>query len=344
MTATVLVTGGSGYIAEYLIAHLLKQNIEVRATLRSMKRQDAARKAIQSLGVESTDQLSFVEADLSSDDGWADAMSGIKQVYHVASPFPMTQPKDEMEVIKPAREGVHRVLSAALKAGVKRIVMTAAFGDVAMGYSKARNNHLYTEADWSNLGPDSVITAYYKSKTLAEQDAWAFVKAHPELELVTILPVAVLGPVIGNRITGSNELIESLVKGNMPGYIDYYIPVIDVRDLIEAHVLAMSTPAAAGQRFIISNEPTMSFKQIGGILADGVDEPMKLPKISLPNWTLHLLAPFNGQAKDAIPELGVARKFTSKHAHEVFNWHPPYSAREPIVASAKSILAKEPNN
>ncbi|GKT03824.1 dihydroflavonol-4-reductase [Furfurilactobacillus sp. OKN36] len=311
----------------------------MRATLRSMKRAESARAAIASLGAPHLDDLTFVQADLSADAGWSAAMAGVSQVYHVASPFPMTMPKDENDVIIPAREGVKRVLTAAVSAGVKRLVMTAAFGDVAMGYDKSHNDHVYTERDWSNVAPDSKITAYYKSKTLAEQDAWEFATAHPEMELVTMLPVAVLGPVIGPRITGSNSLIESLVKGTMPGYLHFYMPIVDVRDLVSAHILAMTTPAAAGQRFIISNGQALSFKGIGTILANGVTAPMKLPRVTLPNWAIYLLAPFNGQASDVIPELDVRRQMSSQHAADVLHWHPQYTVADTIVATANSILA-----
>ncbi len=337
---TVLVTGGTGYIATYIIDQLLKNGYKVRTTLRSLNREKEVRAALAELGQTPESELEFFEADLTADGGWAEATANVTYVMHVASPLPITMPKDENELIIPAKEGALRVLKAAKKAGVKRVVMTSAFGAAGMGYTKEKNNYVFTEKDWSNLEPGTKINAYYKSKTIAEKNAWEFI--HQEggsLELATILPVAVMGPVLRKKATGTNYLVQMLLSGKMPGYLDFYMPVVDVRDLANAHILAMEAPKAAGERFIISNGLSLPMKQIGMILKKHLgEEARKVPKRTIPNWVIRVSALFIPMARDTASDLGVNRKMSNAKALKLLNWKPVYSIEDTIIATAKSII------
>ncbi len=236
----VLVTGGSGFVAGHCILHLVDRGFTVRTTVRSLEREPQVRAVLGRGGREPGDALSFVAADLTGDDGWAEAVDGCDVVLHVASPVPHGAPENEDDVIAPAREGALRVLRAARDAGVRRVVLTSAFH--AIGFGHGRTDHVFTESGWTVLdGPG--VDAYGRSKTLAERAAWDFVSAEPASpELVAINPVAVLGPVMGGAVSGANEVVRRILDGAIPGYPDFWMPIVDVRDVAAAHALAITAP------------------------------------------------------------------------------------------------------
>ncbi|MFD0855522.1 NAD-dependent epimerase/dehydratase family protein, partial [Actinomadura adrarensis] len=252
----VLVTGGSGFIAGHCILQLLERGYRVRTTVRSPVREEGVRKALASAGMTRGDALDFVEADLTKDDGWEAATRDVDFVLHVASPVHIGKVKDENDVIVPARDGALRVLRAAHGAGVKRIVLTSAFH--AVGFGHAHTHGVFTEDDWSPLdGPG--VDAYGKSKILSERAAWDFARSHPGMELTTLLPVAVMGPVLGQDVSGANHIVQRMLNGQMPGYPNLYVPIVDVRDVAAAHVAAMTAERAAGERFLLaSGEPAIA--------------------------------------------------------------------------------------
>ncbi|MBN0048065.1 NAD-dependent epimerase/dehydratase family protein [Streptomyces actuosus] len=269
-----------------------------------------------------------------------DAVAGCDFVLHVASPVHVEHVDNEDDVIVPAREGTLRVLRAARDAGVERVVLTSAFHAVAYGYRPT--DHRFTEEDWSVLdGPGA--TAYTRSKTLSERAAWDFVDAEGgSTELVTILPVAVMGPVLGRTISGSNHLVRRILDGAMPGYPDLWIPIVDVRDVARAHVLAMTTPEAAGQRFLVTGGPAMPMKQIGAVLrADLHDAARHVPVRSLPSAVVRLVSLFDKELRTLVPDLGFARRTTSAKARRVLGWQPRSSPEAAILATAESLIRKE---
>ena len=341
MTATqpqVLVTGGSGFIGGHCILQLLDQGYQVRTTVRSLTREFEVRSVLKDAGMVNGGALSFVAADLTSDSGWADAVAACDYVLHVASPVHVEHVENEDDVIVPAREGTLRVLRAARDASVKRVVLTSAFHAVAYGYK--HTDHLFTEEDWSVLdGPG--VTAYTKSKTLAERAAWDFVADEGgSMQLATILPVAVMGPVMGKEISGSNNLIQRSLDGAMPGYPDLWIPIVDVRDVATAHLLAMTTPEAAGQRFLVSSGPALAMKQIGAILKANLGDAAKhVPSRSIPNVVVRVGSVFNKELRPFVPDLGFARKMTSTKAHVVLGWQPR-NPEDAILATAQSLIKK----
>jgi nucleoside-diphosphate-sugar epimerase len=334
----VLVTGGSGFIAGHCILALLERGYRVRTTVRSLDRETVVREVLTDAGMTNGDALSFVAADLTSDTGWAEAVAACDFVLHVASPVHVDRVDNEDEVIRPAIDGTLRVLRAARDAGVKRVVLTSAFHAIAWGHR--HDDHVFTEADWTNLdGPG--VTAYTKSKTLAERAAWDFVATEGgTLELATILPVAVMGPVMGKQISGSNQIVQRSLNGAMPGYPDVWIPIVDVRDVAIAHVLAMTTPDAAGQRFLVAAGPAIPMKEIGAILrADLGDAAKKVPTRSIPSFVVRTAAIFSAEFRPIVPDLGYARKPSSAKAERILGW----KARRPeeaIIATGESMLAK----
>ena len=334
----VLVTGGSGFIAGHCIEQLLGGGHRVRATLRSLAREPEVRAVLGSGGVAEGADLEFVAADLTSDAGWAEALHGVDAVLHVASPVRPGHVADEDEVIKPAREGTLRVLRAASDAGVHRVVLTSAFH--AAGFGHPHDHGPFTEADWSPLhGPG--MDAYGRSKVLAERAAWEFAGSHPDLALTTLLPVAVMGPLFGDAVSGSNHLLLSLLTGEMARYPDLFVPVVDVRDVAAAHVAALGTADAAGERFLIaSGEPAMSLAEIAGLLRRSFpDATQKVPTKGVPDLVVRLAARFRPEYRGPAAELGFRKQVVIDKARRVLGLDPRPS-QVAVVDAAASMIAR----
>lgn len=334
----VLVTGGSGFIAGHCILQLLDQDHLVRTTVRSLDKEAVVRAVLADAGMVHGDRLSFVAADLLSNDGWADAVADIDVVLHVASPVQPGQVANEDDLIVPARDGTLRVLRAARDAGVKRVVLTSAFHAVSWGHPP--RDHVFTEDDWTILdGPG--VDAYGKSKTLAERAAWDFMAVEGgALELATMLPVAVMGPVMGTDISGANHIVQRMLDGAMPGFPDLFIPIVDVRDVAAAHILAMTNPAAAGERFLLSNGRALPMKEIGAIIKAALGAAARrVPRRSIPNPVLRTLALLNAEVRPIVPDLGHAKRTSNEKARDMLDW-TPREPREAIVAAAESMVAK----
>ena len=339
MTQTrVLVTGGSGFIAGHCILQLLEGGHLVRTTIRSLAKEAAVRAVLEDAGIVHGDKLSFVAADLMSSEGWAEAVADVDFVLHVASPVQPGHIANEDDLIVPAREGSLRVLRVARDAGVKRVVLTSAFHAVSWGHP--HSDYTFTENDWTILdGPG--VDAYGKSKTLAERAAWEFMAAEGgALELTTMLPVAVMGPVMGKGISGANHLIRRMLDGTMPAFPNLFIPIVDVRDVARAHILSMTHPEAAGERFLLSNGRALAMKEIGAIIkAELGDAAKRVPTRSIPDFVLRIVALFNAELRPFVPDLGYAKKTSNEKARRVFDW-TPRDSREAIVAAANSMISK----
>ncbi len=337
-TAPVLVTGGSGFIAGHVVLRLLAQGRPVRTTVRSLAREADVRTVLAAAGAQRLDLLEVVAADLTADAGWDAAVRGTAGVLHVASPVAPGNVRDEDAVVVPARDGALRVLRAARGAGVRRVVLTSAFHAVGFGHGPV--DHVFTEDDWSPLhGPG--MDAYGRSKVLAERAAWDDVREHGGPELVTILPVAVLGPVLGDAVSGTNQLLQRMLTGGMPGFPDLAIPFVDVRDVAAAHVAALDRPEAAGLRILVSaQESATPLREVGALLRRTFgDAARRVPTRRIPTAVVRAGALLRPELHEAAPELGYVKRLSTARARDVLGLAPrPWS--EAVVAGARSMIER----
>ena len=334
--STVLVTGGSGFIGGHCILQLLAAGHQVRTTVRNFKREGEVRATLNRAGAVSGDQLTFFAADLEKDAGWAEAVTGCEFVLHVASPFPAGVPKHEDDLIVPAREGTLRVLRAARVASVKRVVLTSSFA--AIGYGHKPQTRPFDETDWTDVNGEGV-SAYAKSKTLAERAAWDFIgKEGSSLELSVINPVAVFGPVLGPDFATSILLLKRLMDGAVPGVPKLYFGVVDVRDVADLHIRAMTNPDANGGRFLAVAGNPVSILDIARLLKSRMGAAAKrVPTRQLPDWVVRIAALRDPAIKLILPELGKVKNVTNEKARRVLRW-TPRSNDESIIAAAESLV------
>ncbi len=334
--STILVTGGSGFIGSYCILLLLAAGHQVRTTVRSLQREGDVRAMLKTGGAEPGDRLSFFAADLLSDAGWADAVAGCEFVLHVASPLPVNVPKNEDELIVPARDGALRVLRASREAGVRRVVLTSSFA--AIGYGHEPQQSPFDETSWTDPNGSDVLP-YVKSKTLAERAAWDFIaRGGGQLELSVVNPVGVLGPVLGPDYSTSILLVQRLLDGAVPGCPRLYFGLVDVRDVAELHVRAMTHPAAKGERFIAAAGDFVSILDIAKVLKSRMGASAKrVPARELPNWLVRLAALRDPAVKQILPELGKRKNATNEKARRLLGW-TPRSNEEAIVATGESLV------
>jgi len=334
--STVLVTGGSGFIGSHSILQLLAAGHQVRTTIRNLKREGDVRAMLRVGGSETEDRLSFIEADLTGDPGWPEAVAGCDYVLHVASPFPETVPKNEDELIVPAREGALRVLRASRDAGVKRVVLTSSFA--AIGYGHKPQQTPFDETSWTDPKGEDVLP-YAKSKTLAERAAWEFMAAEGGgLELSVVNPVGVFGPVLGPDYSTSILLVQRMMDGAMPGCPRLSFGIVDVRDVVDLHIRAMTDPAARGERFLAVAGDFMSILDIARVLKSRMGgAARRVPTRQLPNWLVRLAALRDPAVKQILPELGKTKNATNEKARRVLGW-APRSNEEAIVSTAESLV------
>ncbi len=333
----VLVTGGTGFVGAQCILALLHQGYHVRTTLRSLASKTSVLETLRAGGSTPGDQLEFVEADLTSDHNWDAALHGCTYVLHVASPVSFATPADESAHLKPAVEGTLRVLKSARDAGVKRVVLTSSFG--AVGFSHTDRTTETTEADWTDPNLKGLST-YEKSKGLAERAAWEFIKQEGgALELSVINPVAILGPSLGSHTSGSFDIIRHLVDGSLKAVPNIPLNVVDVRDVADLHVRAMTTPAASGQRFIASADGQISMPEIAQLLQQKMpDIAEKVATKTVPDWVVRFASLFNAQAKTGAMFLQVNRRVSNAKAKQLLGWKPLATQEQAIVAAAESLV------
>jgi dihydroflavonol-4-reductase len=330
---TVLVTGGAGFVAAHCILRLLDAGYRVRATVRSPGREEHVRGLVRAGGVEPGDALSFAVADLTADAGWVDAAQDCDYVLHVASPFPARLPRHEDDLIVPARDGSLRVLRAARDAGVRRVVLTSSFA--AMSYGHAHSDRTFTEQDWTDVdGPG--VSPYAKSKTLAERAAWDFVdRKGGSLELAVVNPGGVFGPVLGPELSTSGILIKRLLNREVPALPRMSFALVDVRDVADLHLRAMTDPAAAGDRFLGVAGPTLWVADIARVLRDRLG--VRVPTREAPDLVVRLASRLDPSLRSVIHELGKFKQASPEKARRVLGWQPR-STVDMIVDSAQSLI------
>lgn len=330
--STVLVTGGSGFVGSHCLLQLLAGGHQVRTTVRSLKREGDVRAMLKEGGAQS-DRLAFFAADLERDAGWNEAVAGCDYVLHVASPFPPGVPKHEDELIVPAREGALRVLRAARDAGVKRVVLTSSFAAIGYGHPP----RTFDETVWTD--PNGKVSAYVKSKTLAERAAWDFIATEGGgLELSVVNPTFIFGPVLAADYSTSIVVVKRMLDGAMPACPHLYFGVVDVRDVADLHLRAMRAPAAKGERFLSVGDDFVTMLEIATMLRRRLGEAAKrVPTRQLPNWLVRLIALRSKELQQFVPELGKKRNATNAKARRMLGWSPR-SNEEAVVATAESLL------
>lgn len=320
MADKVMVSGGTGFLGSWCISSLLERGYEVKTTVRDLAREGDVRSAIAATGVEAGDRLEIRAANLTSDDGWAEAVAGCRYVLHVASPFPPVQPKDPDELIVPARDGALRVLRAALDAGVERIVLTSSIAATRPGRESTASAP-YTEADWTD-GDDTSKPPYSRSKAIAERSAWELVdEAGARERLATINPGAIIGPALSEDRSFSLQTVERLLDG-MPAAPRLGFTFVDVRDVADLHIRAMTMPEAGGERFIAVDE-FMWMADVGAILRQRLGErASKVPTRVAPNLLIRAMALFDGSVRSIVGDLGKQSWFSSEKARTQLGWTP----------------------
>lgn len=333
MAGKVLVSGGSGYIAGFLIRQLLAEGWTVHATVRSLSREAQLRLLLGG----TAETLRFFAADLTADAGWAEALAGCSHVAHVASPFLAEAPRHEDELIIPARDGALRALRCARDAGVSRFVQTSSVAAIAYGHGKGVFE--FTERDWTNLdGAD--VYAYVKSKTIAERAARDWVTSEGGgMEFVSVNPAAVLGPVWSGDFSPSIEVVRQLLSGALPGCPDLGFGIVDVRDVADLHVRALTAPGIAGERFIASG-PFLKIADVAAVLKANLGpQARKVPTRKLPDWLVRTVALFNPVIRQVTGELGNVRGASSAHAQTRLGW-TMRPVEESILDCARSLIER----
>jgi dihydroflavonol-4-reductase len=333
---TVLVTGGTGFLGAWCGAELVRRGYEVRTTVRDLRRADDVRASFAAAGVEAGDRLSFAAADLNKDDGWSDAVAGCEYVLHVASPFPPAQPKDPDELIVPARDGALRVLDASLDAGVKRVVMTSSVAAVRHG--RAPSAEPYNEADWTDPN-DLQRTPYVRSKTIAERAAWEHIRARgAESRLAVVNPGAIIGPVLSDDRSFSLQVIERLLNG-MPAMPRLGFVLVDVRDVADLHIRAMTAPAAGGERFLAVDR-FLWMKDVARILRERLGAgAKKVPTRVAPDLLIRAMGLFDPSIRTIVSDLGESPSYTADKARATLGW-APRPIGDSIADTAQSLLER----
>ncbi len=347
---TVLVTGGSGYIGSWCVIGLLQQGYTVRTTVRSLAREAAVRAAIGTV-VDPQDRLSFHAADLTSDAGWDAAAAGCAFLLHVASPISISPPRNPDELIVPARDGTRRAVGAALRAGVKRVVLTSSVAAASPRTLNSARESATDETTWTDLD-DPEVNAYARSKTLAERAAWELIEAAasgattatttptttPSTTMATVNPSVVLGPVLGRDFSDSVQVVQRLLSGRMPGLPRLGFSFVDVRDVADLHIRAMTAPEAAGQRFIAAGDFAWMEEVAALLKAHLGDAARKVPTRRVPDLVLRLVALFDRSVAGVVPRLGERRTFISAKAQKLLGWRPR-PLEETVLDCARSLIA-----
>jgi nucleoside-diphosphate-sugar epimerase len=337
MTDAVLLTGVSGFLGGHVALALLRAGFRVRGTVRNVSK---ARKVRVVLGRHDVDveRLEFVELDLMNDRGWKEAVAGCRYVQHVASPFVTSMPEDKEVLIRPAVDGTQRAVGFALASDVERVVVTSSLVAVNYGHPKDRVAP-FTNADWTQLGqPD--VNAYFESKTLAEQRAWAVAEeAGRRDDLVAINPGILVGPLLDDDPGTSGAILQRVLSGSLRAAPTIAMPLVDVRDIAAVHVAAMTTPEAGGHRYVVT-EDTLSIKQIGDELRAAFPAyRFRLPWFEAPSWIVRLLAPFDADIRSNISELDQVRRFDSMPAIKLLG-RALMPVRQAVREMGESLIAQ----
>ncbi|WP_298546686.1 aldehyde reductase [uncultured Aquimarina sp.] len=331
----VLLTGVTGFLGSHTTIQLLNKGYEVIGTLRDMKRVDEIKEVIAK-NTDNIDKLDFAEANLMDEHIWNDLASEVQNVIHIASPFPRELPKNENDLIAPAKNGTLNILKAASKHGLRRIVLTSSSGAIVYGKEKSKRKGIFDENDWTNISNTKDSTPYFRSKTIAEKAAWDFIKNDTSgLELTTICPGAILGPILEKDFGTSANIVIKTMDGSSPAIPKIGFDMVDVRSVADLHIRAMEAPEAAGERFVCS-AGFLTFEEVASILRKKYPHK-KIPKFALPDFAVRLFSNIDKTIKPILIDLGTERKVNNNKAVKLLEWQP-ISAQEAVLACAESVI------
>jgi dihydroflavonol-4-reductase len=337
----VLITGASGYIGKHITLHLLNSGFEVLASVRNLAKAEEVRSAVLPHLEErfaANPQLDFIELDLEQDKGWDQALQGVDVLMHTASPFPIASPKNEMDLISPAVNGTLRALKAAHSAGISRVILTSSVAAI-YGTDLPEGMTAFDETVFTDVTHPVGKQAYTKSKALAEQAAWEYVRSEaPEIQLTTINPVLVLGAPLDSNFGSSVSVIQRIIKGKDPMFPDLSFSIVHVKDVARMHVEAIKLDTTRSQRFIAS-AGAMTFIEIARCL-ESAFPGRKFRKPQAPTFILRLLALFDGEIKAVLPLVGDRTPVSSRKAEDMFSMKF-ISAEETIVETAQFLLSQK---
>lgn len=335
MSDRVLLTGISGFLGGHTALALLAAGYRVRGSVRNLAKADAVRKTLERHGAD-VSRLEFVALDLLSDDGWPEAIDGVRYLVHTASPFVIKMPEDKMALIRPAVEGTERALQAAFAAGVERVVLTSSMAAIAYGHDKSRTEP-FTAADWTNVEGRGV-SAYTESKVRAERRAWEIArKAGREKDLAVINPGAIFGPLLDQDPGTSALAILRLLNGSVPAAPRIPLTAIDVRDVAAAHVAALTAPTAGGSRFPMGESSIFYFEAVRILREAFPDRAARLPRFEMPDWVVRIYALFDADVRGLLGELGILKRLDSSAAIALLG-RPLIPTRDAIVATAETLI------
>ncbi len=333
---TVLVTGGTGFLGGWCVASLLERGYDVRTSVRDLAREPDVRAVVAAAGVgDPGSRLTVRAANLTADDGWAEAVEGCRYVLHVASPFPPVQPKDPDELIVPARDGALKVLKAAFGAGAERVVMTSSVAAIR-GHRPSTESTPYTEADWTD-GNDPSRTPYVRSKTLAEQAAWEYARGEDAAErLATINPGAIIGPALSSDHSYSLQAIQRLL-GGMPAAPRLGFTFVDARDVADLHIRAMTDPAAGGRALHRDGHVDVDARCRDGAPRAARGGGEEGANRVAPDLLIRAMALFDGSIRSVVGDLGKRTWFSSDKARTTLGW-TTRPVNDSIEETARSLV------
>ncbi len=331
----ILVTGASGFVGKWCLVKLLEKGYRVRGTVRSPAKADKVRETItELLGAQAMSRLDFAYANILDDKGWPEAMAGVQAVMHVATVIRGDEPKDQSLVIRPAVEGTSRVLKAAHDAGIRRVILTSSIASVGYGHGHTTGRRVYDETYRTNLENMRWTWAYCVGKTRAEQAAWAFAEAHG-MELTTIHPGAIIGPVLDQDASISVGVVSGLLDNSTPALPSNGFSLVDVRDVADMHVAALEHPESIGQRYLATAE-YVPFPQVARIVQEAYPD-RKIVQRSVPDWIIRFVALFGGPARQIINDIGNEKVFDGRKG-EALMGHAYIPARQSIHETAESVI------
>lgn len=332
MKARVLVTGISGFIGSHVALALLYAGYGVRGSLRDMRRAGEVAEMLERAGGDLS-RLEFVPLDLEDDHGWREAMDGVRFVQHVASPNATREPDDPNDMIGPAVDGTRRAIAAALDADIERIVVTSSVAAIAYGHADPSGP--FTDADWTEIGGDDV-TPYTESKTRAELEAWTLMEAvGRRADLVTINPSVVLGPLLGRDVGASAQVVQRLIGAPVVPNVGFN--VVDVRDVANLHVAAMTSPSAGGHRYIAAAAPATAVEIAEALRSAFPDLADRFPRLVVHDWLVRLAGRLSPEVRSILPNLGVIRRYDAKPAEALLG-RPFITPRVAAAATLQSLL------